>query len=667
MKRYIGHPRVEGKASRQAHADLPPGTYEREMSKEGFFGPAAFFHHRHPPTGWSSFEGPLSPHAFDFTSLKAVSADPWSAPDLLFNAQVRIRFWRVSGKMDALARNADGDELLFVHQGRGDLFCDFGHLAFEAGDYIVLPRGTMWRLECAEPAAILLIEATNASYMLPEKGLVGGHAIFDPAMLDAPRVDEAFLAQQDEKTWRVAVKRRNAVSTVTFPYNPLDAIGWHGDLSACRINVRDIRPLMSHRYHLPPSAHTTFVGNRFVVCTFVPRPFETDPGAIKIPFFHNNDDYDEVIFYHAGDFFSRDNIHPGMVTLHPGGFTHGPHPKALSRMLVQSEARDRRVRGHGGHARCARDRARRREGRVGRLRRQLERRQIVKLASLTGGRDGRLAVVSRDLSRAALATDIAPTLQAALDDWRHAKPALATLAGELEAGRAKSIVFNADDALSPLPRAYHWVDGSAYVNHVELVRRARGATMPDSFWTDPLVYQGGSDDFLPPTADAPFGSEDWGIDLEGEVAVVTDDVPMGTNAADARGHIQLVMLANDWSLRNLIPAELAKGFGFYQSKPATAFSPVAVTPDELGEAWKDARVHLPLVVHLNGGPFGHPNAGVDMTFDFGQLIAHAAKTRRPRRRQHRGLRHRLQSRPLAQARPASPSGACLKPWNRANR
>jgi homogentisate 1,2-dioxygenase len=335
MRRYIGHPRVEGTASRQAHADLPPGTYEREMSKEGFFGPAAFFHHRHPPTGWSGFEGPLSPHAFDFTKLDAAAAQPWSAPDLLFNASCRIRFWRPPAKMDALARNADGDELLFVHQGRGDLYCDFGRLAFESGDYVVLPRGTMWRLECAEPTALLMIEATNASYMLPEKGLVGGHAIFDPAMLDAPRVDEAFLAQQDEKPWRVVVKRRNAVSTVTFPHNPLDAIGWHGDLSACRINVRDIRPLMSHRYHLPPSAHTTFVGNRFVVCTFVPRPFETDPGAIKIPFFHNNDDYDEFIFYHAGDFFSRDNIHPGMVTLHPGGFTHGPHPKALTRMLVQ--------------------------------------------------------------------------------------------------------------------------------------------------------------------------------------------------------------------------------------------------------------------------------------------------------------------------------------------
>jgi fumarylacetoacetate (FAA) hydrolase len=252
----------------------------------------------------------------------------------------------------------------------------------------------------------------------------------------------------------------------------------------------------------------------------------------------------------------------------------------------------------------------------------------MKLASLPGDRDGRLAVVSGDLQRAAPASAIAPTLQAALDDWTRAKPALAVLARELEAGRADSIPFDAARALSPLPRAYHWVDGSAYVNHVELVRKARGATMPESFWTDPLVYQGGSDDFLPPAADAPFGSEEWGIDLEGEVAIVTDDVPMGTDTQAARGHIQLVMLVNDWSLRNLIPAELAKGFGFYQSKPATAFSPVAVTPDELGGAWKDARVHLPLVVHLNGEPFGRPNAGVDMTFDFGQLIAHVAKTRR---------------------------------------
>jgi fumarylacetoacetate (FAA) hydrolase len=252
----------------------------------------------------------------------------------------------------------------------------------------------------------------------------------------------------------------------------------------------------------------------------------------------------------------------------------------------------------------------------------------MKLASLPGGRDGRLAVVSRDLSRATLAQGIAGTLQDALDDWARKKPALEALARELEAGRAKYVPFNTAETLSPLPRAYHWVDGSAYVNHVELVRKARGAEMPQSFWTDPLVYQGGSDDFLPPAADVPFASEDWGIDFEGEVAVVTDDVPMGADAASARQRIQLVMLVNDWSLRNLIPAELAKGFGFYQSKPATAFSPVAATPDELGDAWREARVHLPLVVEVNGGPFGRPNAGVDMTFDFGQLIAHAARTRR---------------------------------------
>ena len=253
----------------------------------------------------------------------------------------------------------------------------------------------------------------------------------------------------------------------------------------------------------------------------------------------------------------------------------------------------------------------------------------MKLATLAdGSRDGRLVVVGRDLQRATSASPIAPTLQAALDDWARAAPALAALSGELEAGRVEDFAFNPAQALAPLPRSFHWVDGSAYVNHVELVRKARGATMPESFWTDPLVYQGGSDDLLPPMADVPFPSEDWGIDLEGEVAVVTDDVPMRIDATAARQHIQLIMLVNDWSLRNLIPNELAKGFGFYQSKPATAFSPVAVTPDELGPAWKDGKVHLPLTVHLNGELFGRPNAGVDMTFDFGQLIAHAAKSRR---------------------------------------
>jgi homogentisate 1,2-dioxygenase len=338
MKKYISFPKVEGDASRQAHADMPQGTYEREVSKDGFFGPAALFHHRHPPTGWSSFEGPLRPHAFDLAKLAVAQVSPWSAANVLHNSHVRVRHWRCDGAMPALARNADGDELLFVHAGAGELFCDYGHLSFATGDYIMIPRGTMWRVECSQPLTALLIEATNASYTLPEKGMLGPHAIFDPAMLDTPHMDELFRKQQsDTMESKVQVKRRNAISTVTYPFNPLDAVGWHGDLSVVRLNVRDIRPINSHRYHLPPSVHTTFVGDRFVVCTFTPRPFETDPGALKVPFFHNNDDYDEVLFYHAGNFFSRDNIHPGMMTLHPGGFTHGPHPKALKHMLVQSK------------------------------------------------------------------------------------------------------------------------------------------------------------------------------------------------------------------------------------------------------------------------------------------------------------------------------------------
>jgi fumarylacetoacetate (FAA) hydrolase len=254
----------------------------------------------------------------------------------------------------------------------------------------------------------------------------------------------------------------------------------------------------------------------------------------------------------------------------------------------------------------------------------------VKLASLrNGSRDGQLLVVSRDLTRAVAVPHVAPSLQAALDDWARLLPRLEQVALDLEGGRAPgSFPFQATQVLAPLPRAHHWVDGSAYVNHVELVRKARGAEMPPSFWTDPLVYQGGSDDFLPPAADVPVLTEEFGIDLEAEVAVITDDVPMGTAAADARGHIKLVMLVNDWSLRNLIPGELAKGFGFYQSKPATSFSPVAVTPDELGDAWDGGKVSLPLVSHINGVLFGRPEAGVDMTFDFPRLIEHVTRTRR---------------------------------------
>ena len=252
----------------------------------------------------------------------------------------------------------------------------------------------------------------------------------------------------------------------------------------------------------------------------------------------------------------------------------------------------------------------------------------MKLATLKDStRDGKLVVVSRDLTRCSEVGHIARTLQAALDDWEHAGPRLARVAEGIETGSQPTIRFHEHDALSPLPRAYQWADGSAYVNHVELVRKARNAEMPSSFWTDPLMYQGGSDSFIAPRDPIPLADETFGVDMEGEVAVIVDDVPMGATIDEARAAIQLVMLVNDVSLRGLIPAELAKGFGFFQSKPSSAFSPVAVSPDELGDAWDGGKLHLPLQVDLNGKPFGRANAGIDMTFDFAQLVAHAAKTR----------------------------------------
>jgi fumarylacetoacetate (FAA) hydrolase len=252
----------------------------------------------------------------------------------------------------------------------------------------------------------------------------------------------------------------------------------------------------------------------------------------------------------------------------------------------------------------------------------------MKLASLPGnGRDGRLVVVSRDLAWCADAGHIAPTLQSALDDWDRLSPQLELLATDLEHGVIPKDRFHEREALAPLPRAYQWADGSAYVNHVQLVRKARGAEMPESFWTDPLMYQGASDEMLPPRSPIPLPDEAWGCDLEAEVVVVTGDVPRGVSRDDALGHIRLVGLVNDVSLRNLIPAELAKGFGFLQSKPASALSPVLVTPDELGARWRDGKLHGALKVDLNGEPFGRADAGEDMTFDFGTLVTHLAKTR----------------------------------------
>ena len=252
----------------------------------------------------------------------------------------------------------------------------------------------------------------------------------------------------------------------------------------------------------------------------------------------------------------------------------------------------------------------------------------MKLASLKDGRDGKLVVISNDLTRYTDASLIAPSLQSALDNWENAEPELRSLSESLEAGAAPVERFHEHDCASTLPRAFQWADGSAYINHVELVRKARNAEGPASFYQDPLRYQGGSDTFLGPRDPIVMAQDDgWGIDMEGEVAVITGDVPMGVSAEEAHQHIRLIMLVNDVSLRGLIPGELGKGFGFFQSKPSSAFSPCAVTPDALGDAWKDGKLHLPLEIRFNGAPFGQANAGVDMTFNFGQLVAHAAKTR----------------------------------------
>jgi homogentisate 1,2-dioxygenase len=291
-------------------------------------------YHRNPPTAWLSVDGPVRPRALKPRDVVKPQGSPWAALTLLTNAHVRVRYWRTEEPMDHLVRNSDGDDLLFFHMGTGHFFCDYGHIAYEPGDYIVVPRGTMWRIEPGEVTETLMVEATGSTYHLPEKGLLGRHALFDPGVLDRPALDEFFHAQKRDGQWKVRVKREGVVGTITYPFNPLDAVGWKGDLYPLRLNIRDFRPVSSARVHLPPSVFTSFVADGFVVCTLSPRPLETDPGAMKLPFFHNNDDCDEVIFYHSGNLGSRGKvISSGSITVHPRGITHGPHPEVMPFMF----------------------------------------------------------------------------------------------------------------------------------------------------------------------------------------------------------------------------------------------------------------------------------------------------------------------------------------------
>lgn len=330
---------IRGRASRQAHADLPEGTVEEEHGREGFSGAASHLYRLRPPTGWTAIEGPLRPHALDANRLSGAETGDHEdlATVLLENGDVRIGWWsRPPGTPEWFLRNADGDVLYLVHHGTGRLETEYGPLPYRPGDYLVVPRGTTHRLAAETPTDLLAVEALETGLRVPDRGLLGRHALFDPAVLEVPEPEPHDEAGE----YRVKVLREQQVTTVVYPHHPFDVVGWKGDLAPLRLSVADFRPVVSARYHVPPSAHTTFVAEGFVVATFAPRPLETDPAVLRVPFYHRNIDYDEVIFYHRGEFFSRAGITEGMLTFHPAGIHHGPQPKAVARSAE---------RGPGGH------------------------------------------------------------------------------------------------------------------------------------------------------------------------------------------------------------------------------------------------------------------------------------------------------------------------------
>jgi homogentisate 1,2-dioxygenase len=328
---------IRGTTSRQAHADLPPGVVEEEHGRDGFSGPASHLYRLHPPTGWTAIDGPLRPIALDANRLG--SDDGFSLPlTLLENAEVSIGWWALEAGVPVwFLRNADGDVLYFVHAGFGRLETEYGPLAYRPGDYLIVPRGTTHRFDAASITRLLTVQATGGRIRLPDRGLLGAHALFDPAIIEVPEPE----LHDEVGEFLVRVVREGAVTNITYPFHPFDVVGWKGDLAPLRLNVGDFRPVVSARYHVPPSAHTTVVGDGFVVATFAPRPLEQDPAVLRAPFYHRNIDYDEVIFYHRGEFFSRAGITEGMLTFHPQGVHHGPQPSAVERS---------RQRGPGGYA-----------------------------------------------------------------------------------------------------------------------------------------------------------------------------------------------------------------------------------------------------------------------------------------------------------------------------
>lgn len=318
-----------GIVARQAHVGIPDGTVEEEYARRGFFGRTSHLYRKNPPVGWTALEGDLRPHALHVSDMDPVDAGDQLVhrPVFLQNADCKLSLCKLDRAMDTLFRNADGDDLLFVHAGTGRIETDFGPLGYEPGDYLLIPRGTTYRLLPAEASTFLVVETTD-ELELPDRGMLGPHAQFDLNVIEVPTPAEPTTDGRD--SWTVVVKRQDKLSRITYPYHPLDVVGWKGDLTVWKLNVRDIRPVMSERYHLPPSAHTTFLTPGVIICTFLPRALETgDPDALRVPFYHSNIDFDEVLFYHAGDFFSREGIDAGMVTFHPQGIHHGPQPGAV--------------------------------------------------------------------------------------------------------------------------------------------------------------------------------------------------------------------------------------------------------------------------------------------------------------------------------------------------
>ncbi len=320
----------KGLTTTQAHVDVPAGLYEEEYARQGFFGRTSHLYRSQPPVGWTEIEGDLRPECLRIEDMADLAnPDFWEGRvAFLQNDDVVISLSRLDKAMPYYFRNADADEVFFVHKGSGELETDFGPLAYEVGDYLVIPRGTVYRFTPAELTSLLVVESFG-EVSIPDRGMLGRHALFDVDVIKTPTPDPARYAGLKGE-WKLRIKRTGRFTTVTYPFNPINTVGWKGDLTVWQLNVRDIRPVMSERYHLPPSAHTTWLLKNAIICSFLPRSLENgDPGAMKVPFFHSNIDFDEVLFYHAGDFFSRAGIEPGMVTFHAQGIHHGPHPKAV--------------------------------------------------------------------------------------------------------------------------------------------------------------------------------------------------------------------------------------------------------------------------------------------------------------------------------------------------